>query len=73
MTIYRFDFSRKFSISKEKIRTADINPILNKMAHFDRVNRKNKKRINLKNKICPVVYTRQNLNQQLGSSKIYRF
>ena len=73
MTIYRFDFSRKFSISKEKIRTADINPILHKMAHFDRVNRKNKKRINLKNKICPVVYTRQNLNQQLGSSKIYRF
>ena len=57
MTIYRFDFSRKFSISKEKIRTADINPILHKMAHFDRVNRKNKKRINLKNKICPVVYT----------------
>ena len=44
MTIYRFDFSRKFSISKEKIRTADINPILHKMAHFDRVNRKNKKR-----------------------------
>ena len=73
MTIYRFDFSRKFSISKEKIRTADINPILHKMTHFDRVNRKNKKRINLKNKICPVVYTRQNLNQQLGSSKIYRF
>ena len=73
MTIYRFDFSRKFSISKEKIRTADINPILHKMAHFDRVNRKNKKRINLKNKICPVVYTRQNLNHQLGSSKIYRF
>ena len=73
MTIFSFDFSRKFSISKEKIRTADINPILHKMAHFDRVNRKNKKRINLKNKICPVVYTRQNLNQQLGSSKIYRF
>ena len=73
MTIYRFDFSRKFSISKEKIRTADINPILHKMTHFERVNRKNKKRINLKNKICPVVYTRQNLNQQLGSSKIYRF
>ena len=57
MTIFSFDFSRKFSISKEKIRTADINPILHKMAHFDRVNRKNKKRINLKNKICPVVYT----------------
>ena len=44
MTIYWFDFSRKFSISKEKNRTVDINPILHKMTHFDRVNRKNKKR-----------------------------
>ena len=28
----------------KKVRTADINPILHKIAHFNRVNRKNKKR-----------------------------
>ena len=27
-----------------KVRTADINPILHKIAHFNRVNKENKKR-----------------------------
>lgn len=45
----------KILINK-KVRISDINPILHKIAHFNRVNRKNKKGINLKKKIYPVVY-----------------
>ena len=37
-------FPKKFQFENKKVRTADINPILHKIAHFNRVNRKNKKR-----------------------------
>ena len=37
-------FPEKFQFENKKVRTADINPILDKIAHFNRVNRKNKKR-----------------------------
>ena len=50
-------FPEKFQFENKKVRTADINPILHKIAHFNRVNRKNKKGINLKKKIYPVLYT----------------
>jgi len=33
-----------FKFENKKVRTADINPILDKIAHFNSVNRKNKKR-----------------------------
>ena len=46
-------FPEKFQ--NKKVRTADINPILHKIAHFTRVNKENKKGTNLKNKICPGV------------------
>ena len=35
---------KNFQFEKNEVRTADINPILDKIAHFNRVNRKNKKR-----------------------------
>ena len=34
----------KFQFQNKKVRTADINPILQKIAHFNSVYRKNKKR-----------------------------
>ena len=37
-------FPEKFQFENKKVRTADINPILHKIARFNRVNRKNKKR-----------------------------
>ena len=37
-------FPKKFQFENKKVRTADINPILHKIAHFNRANRKNKKR-----------------------------
>ena len=37
-------FPEKFQFQNKKVRTADINPILHKIARFNRVNRKNKKR-----------------------------
>ena len=37
-------FPEKFQFENKKVRTADINPILDKIARFNRVNRKNKKR-----------------------------
>jgi hypothetical protein len=37
-------FPKKFQFENKKVRTADINPILYKIARFNRVNRKNKKR-----------------------------
>ena len=37
-------FPENFQFENKKVRTADINPILHKIAHFNRVNRKNKKR-----------------------------
>ena len=37
-------FPKKIQFENKKIRTADINPVLHKIAHFNRVNRKNKKR-----------------------------
>ena len=37
-------FPKKFQFENKKVRTADINPILHKIAHFNRVYRKNKKR-----------------------------
>jgi hypothetical protein len=37
-------FPEKFQFQQKKVRTADINPILHKIAHFNRVNRRNKKR-----------------------------
>ena len=37
-------FPEKFQFENKKVRTADINPILHKIAHFNRVNKKNKKR-----------------------------
>ena len=36
--------SNSFRFENKKVRTADINPILQKIAHFNKVNRKNKKR-----------------------------
>ena len=49
-------FTENFEFENKKVRTADINPILDKIAYFNRVNRKNKKGINLKKKIYPVWY-----------------
>jgi len=37
-------FPEKFQFENKKVRTADINPILHKIAQFNRVNRRNKKR-----------------------------
>jgi hypothetical protein len=37
-------FPEKFQFQNKKVRTADINPILHKIAHFNRVNKENKKR-----------------------------
>ena len=37
-------FPENFQFENKKVRTADINPILHKIARFNRVNRKNKKR-----------------------------
>ena len=37
-------FPEKFQFENKKVRTADINPILHKIAQFNRANRKNKKR-----------------------------
>ena len=37
-------FLKKFQFENKKVRTADINPILDKIAQFNRVNQKNKKR-----------------------------
>ena len=45
----------KFQFQNKKVRTADINPMLHKIAHFNRVNKENKKGANLKNKIRPGV------------------
>ena len=49
-------FPEKFQFDNKKVRTADINPILHKIAHFNRVNRKNKKRDKSKKMICPAWY-----------------
>ena len=51
-------FPENFQFENKKVRTADINPILDKIARFSSVNRKNKKGINLKKKIYPVLYTK---------------
>ena len=37
-------FPENFQFENKKVRTTDINPILDKIAQFNRVNRKNKKR-----------------------------
>ena len=37
-------FPKKIQFENKKVRTADINPILHKIAQFNRVNLKNKKR-----------------------------
>ncbi|MGB0280303.1 MAG: hypothetical protein ACPGAA_05900, partial [Flavobacteriaceae bacterium] len=37
-------FPENFQFENKKVRTADINPILDKIARFNSVNRKNKKR-----------------------------
>ena len=37
-------YPEKFQFQNKKVRTADINPILHKIAHFTRVNKENKKR-----------------------------
>ena len=37
-------FPENFQFENKKVRTADINPILHKIARFNRVNQKNKKR-----------------------------
>ncbi|MGB2370672.1 MAG: hypothetical protein ACPH53_05095, partial [Flavobacteriaceae bacterium] len=37
-------FPENFQFENKKVRTADINPILDKITQFNRVNRKNKKR-----------------------------
>ncbi len=37
-------FPKKIQFENKKVRTADINPILHKIAQFNRLNRKNKKR-----------------------------
>jgi hypothetical protein len=37
-------FPENFQFENKKVRTADIHPILDKIAHFNRVNQKNKKR-----------------------------
>jgi hypothetical protein len=37
-------FPENFQFENKKVRTADINPILDKIARFNRVNRRNKKR-----------------------------
>ena len=37
-------FPEKFQFQNKKVRTTDINPILHKIAHFNRVNKENKKR-----------------------------
>ena len=37
-------FTEKIQFQNKKVRTADINPILHKIARFNSVNRKNKKR-----------------------------
>ena len=37
-------FPENFQFENKKVRTADINPILHKIAQFNRVNQKNKKR-----------------------------
>jgi hypothetical protein len=37
-------FPENFQFENKKVRTADINPILHKIAQFNSVNRKNKKR-----------------------------
>ena len=37
-------FPEKNQFENKKVRTADVNPILHKIAHFNRVNRENKKR-----------------------------
>ena len=34
-------FPEKFQFQNKKVRTADINPILHKIAHFNRVNKEN--------------------------------
>ena len=36
-------FSENFQFENKKVRTAEINPILDKIVRFKRVNRKNKK------------------------------
>ena len=36
-------FTEKIQFQNKKVRTADINPILHKIARFNSVNRKNKK------------------------------
>lgn len=51
-----------------KVRTADINPILHKIAHFNRVNKENKKRDksqkqDLSQCVVPIdLFSKQNLN-----------
>ena len=37
-------FTEKIQFQNKKVQTADINPILHKIARFNSVNRKNKKR-----------------------------
>ena len=37
-------FPEKFQFQQKKVRTADINPILHKIAQFNRVKQENKKR-----------------------------
>mgnify|MGYP001587299090 CR=1 FL=1 len=50
-------FPKRIQFENKKVRTVNVNPILHKTTHLNRVNRKNKKGINLKKKIYPVVYT----------------
>ena len=47
-------FPENFQFENKKVRTADINPILHKIARFNRVNQKNKKGTNLKRRFIPL-------------------
>ena len=64
-------FPKKFQFENKKVRTADINPILHKIAHFNRVNRKNKKRDKSKKEdlsrcVLKTVVERQNTKKPIN-------
>ena len=70
-------FTEKIQFQNKKVRTADINPILHKIARFNSVNRKNKKRDKSKKEdlsrcVLPIeLFSNQSLNILNNLSKPY--
>ena len=66
-------FPENFQFENKKVRTADINPILDKIARFNRVNQKNKKRDKPKKEDLSRVVLKAGLEPIIKILKIYRF